>query len=103
MASAAQFKRYPPFPQDTPAASLFRISLAKLSAGDAEESKAMFNCCRTVGFFLLDVSGDEAGEELSKEIDSLLDITKQTMDLPEGEKMEHCVEPPKKLVGYEIH
>lgn len=99
MASASQFSGYPPFPQEIPCASLVKISLAKLFAGDTEQSKAMFDCCRTVGFFLLDLSGSNVGEAIVKDTDAILEITKRTLALPENEKEKYKVAPPKKLFG----
>jgi isopenicillin N synthase-like dioxygenase len=99
MASSYHFNSYPPFPSDTPTASLTKVSLAKLFSGDVEQSKAMFDCCRTVGFFLLDLSGNEVGEAIVKDLDAMLDITKETMSLSEEEKNEYKADPPKKLLG----
>lgn len=100
MASATQFSHYPPFPDDVPSAALSKVSLAKLYANDVDETRALFESCRSVGFFLLDLSGHEAGEALIRDIDRVLDITKTTMELPEEVKMEYHAKPPNRLVGY---
>ncbi|KAF2656597.1 oxidoreductase [Lophiostoma macrostomum CBS 122681] len=100
MVSDSLFEAYPPFPVDTPVASLAKISLTKLFSQDVEESKAMFECCRTTGFFLLHLSGNEVGEALIRDLDSLLDLTKQIMNLPIAEKMKYHAKPPERLFGY---
>ncbi|KAF1955016.1 Clavaminate synthase-like protein [Byssothecium circinans] len=100
MASTAQFHDYPPFPEDVPTAALPKISLAKLLANQVDESKALFESCCSIGFFLLDLSGHEIGEALVQDVDSLLELAKQTMALPEDEKMKYHAKPPVRLVGY---
>ena len=99
MVSASLFEAYPAFPIDTPVASLSKISLTKLLGQNVEESNAMFDCCRTTGFFLLHLSGNEVGEALVRDLDTLLELTKETMDLPIEEKMEYHAKPPERLFG----
>lgn len=99
MASSAEFSRYPEFPADVPSAQLTRISLSKLFVDDVDETKALFESCRSVGFFLLDLSGNDAGEALVRDIDILLELAHLTMALPEEEKMKYHAKPPQKLFG----
>jgi isopenicillin N synthase-like dioxygenase len=99
MASSAQFARYPAFPADVPSAQLAKISLHKLAAHDVYEAKALFESCRSVGFFLLDLSGNDAGEALVGDIDTLLDLARLTLALPEEEKMRYHAKPPHRLFG----
>jgi len=99
MASSAEFSHYPAFPADVSSAQLSRISLSKLFADDVNEAKALFESCRSVGFFLLDMSGNDAGEALVRDIDVLLELAQLTMALPEEEKMKYHAKPPQKLFG----
>jgi isopenicillin N synthase-like dioxygenase len=99
MASSAEFSHYPAFPANVPSAQLLRISLRKLFADDVDEMKALFESCRSVGFFLLHLSGSDAGEALVQDIDVLLELAQQTMALPEEEKMKYHAKPPQKLFG----
>ncbi|KAF2787490.1 oxidoreductase [Melanomma pulvis-pyrius CBS 109.77] len=102
MASATKFSHYPPFPKDVPSAALSKVSLAKLFTNDVDEAKAMFESCRSIGFFLLDLSGHEIGEAFVQDIDRVLDITKDIMALSDEKKLEYLTKPPKRLVGYEL-
>jgi isopenicillin N synthase-like dioxygenase len=99
MASPAQFSRYPAFPEDAPFAQLAKISLHKLAANDVHETKALFASCRSIGFFLLDLSETEAGEALVKDVDALLGLAQLMMALPEEEKMRYHAKPPQRLFG----
>lgn len=99
MASATKFHTYPAFPADVPFADLPRVSLQKLLANDDDEFKALFESCRSVGFFLLDLSGQEIGEAFTRDIDILLELAQQTMALPEEEKMKYHAKPPQRLFG----
>lgn len=74
MASSARFFKYPAFGEDIPSALSPRISLKKLAANDVDECSALFASCRSLGFFLLDLSSDQTGEALVQDIDNLLDL-----------------------------
>lgn len=100
MASYEQFRDYPKFGEDVPSAPLPKISLKRLSTGDENEFKALFESCRSLGFFLLDLSDEEAGETLVQDIDALLSLARETMALPEDEKMKYHANPPQRLFGY---
>jgi isopenicillin N synthase-like dioxygenase len=99
MASFSQFAVYPPFPAEIRTASLSKISLAKLFANDAEESKAMFNACRKAGFFILNLNDNQTGKALIRDIDAIFNIAKQTMSLPKKEKSKFDIVPPKRYLG----
>jgi isopenicillin N synthase-like dioxygenase len=99
MASVTKFRHYPAFPADAKFAPLPRISLQKLFANDPDESKALFESCRSVGFFLLDLSGQEAGDALTQDIDTLLELAQQTMALRGEEKMKYHAKPPQRFFG----
>ena len=100
MASASRFSQAPPFPDDVPTANMLKISLAKLHAGDQAEAERMFDACRSLGFFLLDLSGDSRGEKLVRDIDRLLDIATDVMQLGMEKKMKFRYNPPQRLFGY---
>jgi hypothetical protein len=71
--------------------------LAKLFHHDDEESRKMFDCCRSTGIFLPHLEDNEIGEALIHNIDALLDLAKQTMNLPIEERMNFGVQPPERL------
>ncbi|KAL9064534.1 MAG: hypothetical protein Q9157_007794 [Trypethelium eluteriae] len=81
MASPLFFTSAPPFPDDVPVAQIARISLEKLANKDAQEAKAVFDACTSLGFFLLDLRGNSVGEELIKDVDAALEATGETMDI----------------------
>lgn len=47
---------YSSFSGDVPTAQLFKVSLQKLLAADGVESDALYEFCKTFGFFLLDLT-----------------------------------------------
>jgi hypothetical protein len=49
------FPDLPPFPEDVPTAPLLRISLTKLTQGDSGEIDRLWQACRELGFFYLDL------------------------------------------------
>jgi isopenicillin N synthase-like dioxygenase len=80
------FTQYPPFPNDVPVASVPRISLAKLISNDVTQCRDLFDICRSVGFFLLDLSDDESGQAVLQSINTVFGITRDVFDLEEREK-----------------
>lgn len=84
------FNTDPPFPTDVPVAKLECVSLAQLRSGNEGESEALFDACKNDGFFLLDLRGDEKGEEILREAGSLFDVGRTLFDLPHDVKMK-CV------------
>jgi isopenicillin N synthase-like dioxygenase len=49
------FPDLPPFPEDVPTAPLLRISLSKLTQGNSSEIDRLWQACRELGFFYLDL------------------------------------------------
>jgi isopenicillin N synthase-like dioxygenase len=99
MASVSHFKEYPAFPNNIRSASMTKISLKKLRENNKSTCQDMFQACRTLGFFLLDLSGDQQGEEFVSVIDAVLRLTKDVMALDQEEKMRYHATPPERLVG----
>ena len=89
MASQKLFDSLPPFPEDIPTADVRKFSLAKLSSGDPTYARKLFETCRTTGFFLLEMGGEETGDSLIKEVDAMFDITKDIFDLDTKEKSKY--------------
>ncbi|KAK4561396.1 hypothetical protein LTR86_004713 [Recurvomyces mirabilis] len=50
-----EFHDLPPFPDDVPTAPLLRLSLKKLLNHDSNEEERLWQTCRDVGFFYLDL------------------------------------------------
>jgi hypothetical protein len=57
----------PPFPDGLPLAPIAKISHAKLLRHDKEEAARVLEACRTHGFFYLDLTDSESGEEILKQ------------------------------------
>lgn len=73
MASTKLFKDAPPFPDDVPITQIHTVSLASLRSGDETTARSVLSACRELGFFLLDLQGDdEVGKAMIEEIDQLL-------------------------------
>ncbi|KAI1364851.1 hypothetical protein F5Y08DRAFT_305569 [Xylaria arbuscula] len=66
-----------------------KISFNKLHRGDERVEKDVLEACREVGFFLLDLRGDELGVRIIHEIDQLFIICEETMTLPGNIKEQH--------------
>lgn len=100
MASAKYLASQPAFPDDLqPIAQIATVSLAKLVAGDMGEAAAVLHACRTLGFFLLDLTGDPVGEILITEVDTVFDVVRQTMELSIDEKNKFAHDPPRDFRG----
>ncbi|KAI0812858.1 Clavaminate synthase-like protein [Xylaria sp. FL0064] len=100
MASEALFKIIPPFPEDVPAASMSTISFGSLRQGDDQVEKDVLKACKEVGFFLLDLRGDELGTELIHEVDQLFHICEETLNLPDSIKEQHQNDIPRSFLGF---
>ena len=86
MPTAECFAKVPPFPNDVPTVELQRLELRKLLSGDETESKALFESCAGLGFFLLDLRGCSDGETLLKETEAGFNISQEFYALSEEEK-----------------
>ena len=90
MVSQKFFDSLPPFPKDIPTADVPKFSLAKLSSGDSTYARKLFETCRTTGFFLLEMGGDESGDDMIKDIDAMFNITNNIFDLDIKEKSKYA-------------
>jgi isopenicillin N synthase-like dioxygenase len=94
------FPGIPPFPDTVPTAPLVRISLRKLVDGNHAEEERLWEACRNLGFFYLDmrmgdgglvrVDGVEEnnvdGDAVLREADGLFAFMKDLFELPMEEK-----------------
>ena len=103
MVSQRLFDGLPPFPENVPTADVPKFSLAKLSSGDASYASKLFETCRRTGFFLLEMGGEETGDNIIKEIDAMFDISNSIFDLDIEEKRKYAQEASKgRFTGYWI-
>ena len=86
MPTAECFAKVPPFPNDVPTVELQRLELGKLLSGDESESKALFEACASLGFFLLDLRGCTEGETLLKETETAFNIGQEFYASSDEEK-----------------
>jgi isopenicillin N synthase-like dioxygenase len=100
MASESEFASVPPWPSDVPTLELPRVSLQELRAHDPHEEAQLFNSCRQLGFFLLDLSNDDVGNKLMAEISEVLQITREFYAQTDDAKLAYAVNPPERLLGY---
>ena len=89
MVSQKLFDSLPPFPSNVPTAEVPKISLSKLSSGDAAYASDLFRTCCTTGFFLLEMGGDKTGDNMIKQIEAMFNISNSTFDLDTEEKSKY--------------
>lgn len=77
--SLETFPNLPPFPTDVPTAPLLRLSLSALGKSEVESS-SLFTASKDLGFFYLDLRGDQLGEALLKESHRLFEVSKELFD-----------------------
>ena len=61
----------PSFPSDLPTQTLECVSFAGLRNGSPTESEKLYNACKTDGFFLLDLTDSEQGQEFIANVDNM--------------------------------
>lgn len=99
MASEKVFDGVVPFPDDIPTAPLYTIPLADLRSGDGATAKNVLAACQELGFFLLDLRGDELGDKVVEEVEQLFNLGKDLMSLPQDVKEQYLHNPPKSFLG----
>lgn len=67
---------YPPFPNDVPNAQLSTVFLEKLLLADRAESDILYVYCKTLRFFLLDLTTTPQGGEIFRNVGKPLDFAK---------------------------
>lgn len=100
MASQRLFKDVPPFPEDVATMPMRTISLADLQSGAQNTAQEVLLACQDLGFFLLDLQGDELGDRMIGEVDELFSVGKEIMNLPDEEKQEYLHDIPRSFLGY---
>jgi isopenicillin N synthase-like dioxygenase len=100
MPTQAYFDKYPTFPSDISVAKLPRLSFAKLLVHEENESNALFEACRAMGFFLLDFQGCVEGEEFLKKAETMFGLNEQVNAMDVDELMKYAYKPPHSLFGY---
>lgn len=100
---AETFPGLPLFADTVPTAPLLRISLFKLAIGDVDEQNRLWDACRQLGFFYMDmrmpntgavnVGGEKGniidGEAILTEKDQLFELMKDMWALPNDEKQKY--------------
>jgi hypothetical protein len=74
------FLDLPPFPEDVPTAPLLRISLSKLTQGDLGEIDRLWQACRELGFFYLDLRDASADRNSMSKPSPVHDLTEKVVD-----------------------
>lgn len=96
----SNFDNIPQFPSDVPTIDLRCLSYSKLLAKDVSESEQLFSSCKENGFFLLDLSGSNEGDqmlELAKFAFKLNEDMSMRSDKEELEK--YAWKPPGSIFG----
>lgn len=71
--TSSAYPGIPPFPNDVPTAPLLRLNYSALQTSEAERN-AFFTASKDLGFFYLDLRGDDLGEKLLAESDQLFQV-----------------------------
>lgn len=100
MPTLDRFNELPPFPNNVPIADLRCLSFNKLLADETSESEQLFESCREIGFFLVDLKGSSEGENMLKHAETAFDLNKQILELDQEELTKHAFKPPASLFGY---
>lgn len=93
------FPNLPRFPANIPTAPLHRLSLLKLRL-DPTESERLFSSCKDLGFFYLDLRGDEEGEKLLAQADQLFELGPKLYDLGREELSKYDYKKVGSYAGY---
>lgn len=94
------YENLPPFPENVPLAPLFRVSLDKLLANDEEENGRLFEACKTLGFFYLELGDSEYGHALKDGSEDLLRLSQDAFIIPQEVKMEHTFAKMRGIFGW---
>lgn len=95
MVSQRLFDALPPFPKDVSTADVPKFSLSRLFSGDSVYAHEVFETCRTTGFFLLEMGGEEIGDNMISEVDAMFDISNNVFDLEIEEKTRYAQDASK--------
>lgn len=90
----------PPFPADVPTAPLLCLSLSKLKARDAPEVARFSQACKDLGFFYLELTGCEDGENLLANAGQLFTLGEELFNLPVAEKKKYDFMHLNSYFGY---
>lgn len=77
---------YPPFPDNLPTANLESISLSALQDASSSESNILFESCKHLGFFYLNLTGSALGESILREVEELHLLQQEFYALPHETK-----------------
>lgn len=102
MASQKLFEDVPPFPEDVATMPMRTIPLADLRSGAQNTAQEVLLACQDLGFFLLDLQGDELGDKMIGEVDELFGVGKDIMSLPDEVKQEYLHDIPRSFLGYVV-
>ena len=72
----------PAFPDDIKTAPLVSVSFKDLENNESNASTALFEACKELGFFYLDLFGSELGEKIVQESEKLNTLQKEFFELP---------------------
>jgi hypothetical protein len=94
------FPNIPPFPTYVPTAPLLRLSLSRLRAHDAAESRRLFSASKALGFFYLDLRNDNNGEQILSEADELFKVGEELFDVGREELAKYDYSEQQSYFGY---
>ena len=84
----------PPFPDDLPTADIYTVDFDKLSKGDKDEARKVYEASVGYGFFYLSSTHIDH--------DFMFDLANETFKLPLDEKMAHEMGNTGGYFGYKM-
>jgi hypothetical protein len=100
MSIVDHFNEYSLFPKDVLIVGLRCLSFSKLLADNDSESEPLFQSCRDIDFFLVNLRGLSEGETKFKHAEIAFDLNKKILELDQEELTKHAFKPPASLFGY---
>ncbi|OTA98544.1 hypothetical protein M426DRAFT_69610 [Hypoxylon sp. CI-4A] len=100
MPTQALFDRYPSFPDGVQTASLQHVNFAKLLSHDDAEANILFQACRALGFFILDLTTCEEGQAFINLAADMFELDEEIHSVDAEELMKYAYKPPHSLFGY---
>ena len=97
------YEDLPPFPDNVPLVPLYRVSLDKLLANDEDEHARLFEACKTLGFFYLELGDSEYGRALRDGSEDLLRLAQKAHALPQEVKEAHTFAKMRAIFGQVAH
>lgn len=93
-------QQVPPFPSNIHIADIPIISYTNLKDQTGDDSQNLFTASWEQGFFMLDLRGNEDGEQLLKSAEAMFEISNAVFSMGHEALLKYKSNLPYKLYGY---